>query len=65
MTDAAFVARLQWIVVVAMWLLVAIRVLTTRRSAHDDRRLLAALEALRGLPQQRREDESRVSATSR
>ena len=64
MTDAPFVARLQWIVVAALWLLVVIRVLTMRRSAHDDRRLLAALEALRGLPQQRCDDESHVSARS-
>jgi hypothetical protein len=41
-------ARLQLLLVAAIWLVVSLRVVRGRLKSRDDRRLLGALETLRG-----------------
>jgi len=41
-------ARMLWIVMTICWLVAVVRVIQVRRRSQPDRRLLAALETLRG-----------------
>jgi hypothetical protein len=48
MSDTCHMARLQLLMVVSLWLLLTVRIIRGRLRSRPDRRLLAALETLRG-----------------